>query len=108
MLDGQINMTLSFGKKAIQATGYVKLIVPDQLVLSEAVRRELGIVNYHSSVKSIPRYTVEVAASLPNVESEDKVPKDTQALTSYEEVLPPTLFEGAKLDIDGKATEKKG
>ena len=45
---------------------------------------ESDIVNYHPSVKAS---TAEVAASLPIVESEDKVPKDTQALTSHEEVL---------------------
>jgi len=75
MLDGQMNLTLSFGKKVLQAIVFVKLVAPDYLYLK---------LVYHPSLKAS---TAEVAASLPIVESEDKVPKDTQALTSHEEVL---------------------
>jgi len=67
-LDGQMEMTLSFDKKVIQTTVYVKLVAPDELLLSEAVCCQLGIVNYHPSVETIPRCTTEATSRLPNVE----------------------------------------
>jgi len=47
-LDGQID---SFGKKVICTTVYVKLVAPDQLLLSEAVCCQLGIVSYGQHCK---------------------------------------------------------
>ena len=106
-LDGQMNMALSFGKKVLQVTVFVKLVAPDELLLSEAVCRELGIVNYHPSVKAIPRYTAGAAAGLPNAKMEEKTSSDTQTLTSHEEVVPPTLDDGATLVNEGKTAGKK-
>ena len=83
-LDGQMDMTLSFGKEELQATVYVKLVTPDKLLLSEAVCRQLGIVNYHPSVKAVPRCTAEAVFSLTNVVSDDKKPNATQALTIHD------------------------
>lgn len=51
-LDGQIDLKICFGKKEIVTTVYVKLVAPDQLLLSETVCRLLGIVSYHPRVKS--------------------------------------------------------
>ena len=36
-LDGKMDMTFSFGEKVLHATVYVKLVEPDQLLLSETV-----------------------------------------------------------------------
>ena len=47
-LDGQMDMKIGFGEKTITTTVYVKLVAPDQLLLSETVCRLLGIVSYHS------------------------------------------------------------
>ena len=52
-LDGQIYWHISFGKRRICTTVYVKLVAPDQLLLSESVCCELGIVSYHPSVQSV-------------------------------------------------------
>ena len=54
-LDGQLNMKVSFGEKVINATVYIKLIAPDQLLLSEKVCHMLGIVSYHPSVKFVDK-----------------------------------------------------
>jgi len=51
-LDGQIDL---LGKKVICTTVYVKLVAPDQLLLSEAVCCQLGIVSYHPSVQSVQK-----------------------------------------------------
>ena len=54
-LDGQMKMSLSFSEKAIVTTVYIKLVAPDELLLSEEVCHLLGIVSYHPSVKSAER-----------------------------------------------------
>ena len=46
-LDGQMDMKIGFGEKTITTTVYVKLVAPDQLLLSETVCQLLGIVSYH-------------------------------------------------------------
>ena len=54
-LDGHMDMKVSFGDKTIITTVYVKLVAPDQLLLSETVCRHLGIVSYHPNVQSVKR-----------------------------------------------------
>ena len=54
-LDGQMDMKVSFGDKTIITTVYVKLVAPDQLLLSETVCRHLSIVSYHPNVQSVER-----------------------------------------------------
>ena len=54
-LDGQMDMKVSIGDKTIITTVYVKLVAPDQLLLSETVCRHLGIVSYHPNVQSVER-----------------------------------------------------
>ena len=49
-LDGQLDLHISFGERVICTSVYVKLVAPDQLLLSEAVCCKLGIVSYHPSV----------------------------------------------------------
>ena len=46
-------MKIGFGEKTITTTVYVKLVAPDQLLLSETVCRLLGIVTYHPRVQSV-------------------------------------------------------
>jgi len=96
-LDGQMEMSLGFGKKVLQTTVYAKLAASDELLLSEAVCHQLGIVNYHPSVKAIPRCTAEAASRLPNFESEEKS-NGTQSLASPEETVSLTLDDKAVLD----------
>ena len=48
-------MKIRFGEKAVSTTVYVKLVGPDQLLLSETIFNFLGIVSYHPNVRSVER-----------------------------------------------------
>jgi len=50
-----MDMKVSFNEKVITTTIYIKLVAPDQLLLSEKICHSLGIVNYYPSVRSVPR-----------------------------------------------------
>ena len=76
-------MKFSFGEEMLHATVYVKLVAPDQLLLSETVRHQLGIVNYHPKVKAIPRCAV---TSLTCTKSEAKRHVDAQVETQVENI----------------------
>ena len=54
-LDGQMDMRIKFGEKVVSTTVYVKLVAPDQLLLSETVCHLLGIVSYHPNVQFVER-----------------------------------------------------
>ena len=43
-------MNITFGKKILCGTMYIKLVAPNQLLLSDAVCHRLGIVDYHLDV----------------------------------------------------------
>ena len=58
-LDGRINMKITFGEKNIVTTVYVKLVAPDQLLLSESACHLLGIVSYHPDVQLLKRYQLQ-------------------------------------------------
>ena len=49
-LDGQMELDISFGDKTMKTTIYIKLDAYDQLLLSEGVCRQLGIIIYHPDV----------------------------------------------------------
>ena len=55
-LDGCIDMKITFGEKNIVTTVYVKLVAPDQLLLSESACHRLGIVSYHPEVQLLRRH----------------------------------------------------
>ena len=61
-LDGQLNLHISFGERVICTTMYVKLVAPDQLLLSEAVCYKLGIASYHPSVQSVQGYHTTITS----------------------------------------------
>ena len=50
-LDGYLQLDISFGEKTMQIRVYVKMDAHDQLLLSEGVCRQLGIITYHPDVK---------------------------------------------------------
>ena len=52
-LDGWVDINISFKDKQIYTTIYVKMEAPNQLLLSEAVCRQLGIIQYHPNVKPL-------------------------------------------------------
>ena len=51
-LDGCMDMDMTFEGKNLATTVYIKMNAIDQLLLSEGVCRQLGIVTYHPSVVS--------------------------------------------------------
>lgn len=50
-LDGRIALEVAFGEQVMKSMIYVKMDASEQLLLSEGICRQLGIVTYHSEVK---------------------------------------------------------
>ena len=50
-LHGYLNLDVAFGDKTIETRVYVKMEAHDELLLSEGVCRQLGIISYHPDVK---------------------------------------------------------
>ena len=50
-LDGRMELDMEFNDKRMKTTVYIKMNVHDQLLLSEGVCRQLGIVQYHPDVR---------------------------------------------------------
>ena len=65
-LDGCMDLDLSFADKTMKTTVYVKMDAHDQLLLSEGVCRQLGIVSYHPSVSS-GKITKKTTAIVPTI-----------------------------------------
>ena len=53
-LDGRMDLNISYGDKTMVTPIYMKVDAPDQLLLSEGVCRQLGIVSYHQGVRPWP------------------------------------------------------
>ena len=49
-LDGRLDLEISFEGKVVHTPVYIKMDSSDQLLLSEGVCRQLGVVSYHPSV----------------------------------------------------------
>ena len=49
--DGRIEVDISFGDHTMKTCVYVKMDAPEQLLLSEGVCRQLGVIRYHPEVK---------------------------------------------------------
>ena len=136
-LDGQIDLHISFGEEVICTTAYVKLVAPDQLLLSETVCCQLGIVSYHPSVQSMqgcyttvtPRTSVNTSDCESDTLSvgDKEVPKLTPTLQSGTEVMekpvastgnkdliekqPPSDTDQVtedKTDVKGKVAQRSG
>ena len=63
-LDGRVDINISFEDKQIYTTAYVKMEAPNQLLLSKAVCRQLGIIRYHPNVKPLDVEKSETAKQL--------------------------------------------
>ena len=50
-LDGRMELEIVFADKTMTTTVYVKMDAADQLLLSEGVCRQLGIIHYHPTVQ---------------------------------------------------------
>ena len=49
-LDGRINLDITFCGTTLKTPVYVKLDAPEQMLLSEGVCRQLGIISYHPEI----------------------------------------------------------
>ena len=68
-LDGCMDMEISFDRKAIKTVVYIKMDAVDQLLLSEGVCRQLGMVTYHPAVRlrKTSKGTVPGGAIVPSI-----------------------------------------
>lgn len=68
-MDGWMEMEISFQGRTMKTMVYVKMDACDQLLLSEGVCRQLGIVTYHPSLlpQDKPGSTPEVDTLVPSV-----------------------------------------
>ena len=66
---GCINLDILFSEKTMKTTVYVKMDAQEQLLLSEGVCQQLGIVTYHPSIKpsKVPDKNSDVDALVPTV-----------------------------------------
>ena len=53
MIDGRIDIDVVFQDKAMKTAVYVKMDAPEDLLLSEGVCRQLGILTYHPEVQPL-------------------------------------------------------
>ena len=99
-LDGQLDLHISFGERVICTTVYVKLVAPDQLLLSEAVCCKLGIVSYHPSVQSVQGYHTTVTSRPTTSTTTNDCKSDTLSVSDKEnKEIPkaiPTLQSGTE------------
>jgi len=52
-LDGRMNLDINFEGKTMRTPIYIKMDAHDQLLLSEGVCRQLGIISYHEKVEGV-------------------------------------------------------
>ena len=101
-LDGQIDLHISFGERVICTTVYVKLVAPDQLLLSETVFCQLGIVSYHPSVQSVQGcHTTGPSTSTIDCES------DTLRVSDQEVPTPTLTLQSESVEL-GKQVSSEG
>ena len=50
-LDGRMDLDISFDGKTMRTPVYIKMDATDQLLLSEGVCRQLGVITYHPNVE---------------------------------------------------------
>ena len=103
-LDGCMEMDITFHEKTITTTVYIKMDAVDQLLLSEGVCRQLGIVMYHTSV--VPRKTTRPkVATVPSIKvslvQSLKLPPSQCALVQVK-LESPTTVRDQMLLIEGE------
>ena len=98
-LDGKIDVDITFTGTTMKTTVYVKLDAAEQLLLSEGVCRQLGIIQYHPDVWMAEsggnkrhynkhRYLSKPTSSLPP--SEERTESGTHSPSHQEHSLPPS------------------
>ena len=87
-LDGRLQLDLMFGEYAMSTPVYVKMDADNQLLLSEGVCRQLGIVTYHPSVQEHKKSEVTTLPQEDKGSQEAKVPTVRVKLLNSARLLP--------------------
>ena len=61
-LDGRMDLDVQFDGKTMCTPVYIMLDAPEQLLLSEGVCRQLGIIDFHPEVKQSPELAKDPSA----------------------------------------------
>ena len=70
-LDGRLDLDLTFGEKMMTTPVYLKMDAVDQLLLSEGVCSQLGMVNYHVDVHpGLPQRSETATEAATNAQTE--------------------------------------
>jgi len=71
-LDGKMDLEIAFEDRVVTTSVYVKMDAQDQLLLSEGVCRQLGIIQYHPSVRPCEQRhsTTDPGRELSNISQE--------------------------------------
>ena len=77
-LHGRIDLDLTFGDTTMKTPIYVKMDAFDQLLLSEGVCRQLGIISYHPDVKRWNRSKLEPMPQSDDESGEKAVTEDSE------------------------------
>ena len=84
-LHGRMDLDISFERNTMRTPIYIKLDTAEQLLLSEGVCRQLGILHYHSSMTTdsqdlhaSPRNLSNVAVGSPTPDSQENSPLTVQ------------------------------
>ena len=96
-LDGRMDLDLTFDGQTMKTPIYVKIDSHEQLLLSEGVCRQLGIITYHPAVEAWrgrkqPQPTIQkkVVPSLPTLESDIEQSKEGEERHSHTKDLGPS------------------
>ena len=110
-LDGCMEMDITFQDKTMNTTVYIKMDASDQLLLSEGVCRQLGVVSYHPSILAQrvtkKRETTLVPSIRVSLVKSVKLPPSRSVLVPVR--LESSSLEGAKtLLIEGEQFNNTG
>ena len=70
-IDGRLDIDIEFQGKTMRTPVYVKMDAPEQLLLSEGVCRQLGIITYHTEVQAVGRVKADQPVQISKNAKED-------------------------------------
>lgn len=87
-IDGKIELDIEFSDKTMKTSVYVKLDAHDQLLLSEGVCRQLGIISYHKEVQPVSSETSGTQGTKLKKKQDASVPMVRVSLVQSLQILP--------------------
>ena len=103
-LDGRMDLEILFDDKAMVTPVYIKMDAHEQLLLSEGVCRQLGIIHYHPSVKPHAKRSQNTNESSKSTMTEVRIPTVTINLVESVRILP-GQSSVAKIQLDTYSIE---